>query len=159
MFMAKTLTEISKPLQPVLDAVTDINGIVNGFVWGSFGIGLLLAAGILMTFINKGFQFTHIGHWFKNTIGAIFADKHVTKHTGKDDKSISQFQSLCTALAATIGTGNIVGIASFIFNHFYRFRRQGSAEDNYFCPCLSQTTSNHLTDASSSSGYNRYLAL
>ena len=109
MFMAKTLTEISKPLQPVLDAVTDINGIVNGFVWGSFGIGLLLAAGILMTFINKGFQFTHIGHWFKNTIGAIFADKHVTKHTGKDDKSISQFQSLCTALAATIGTGNIVG--------------------------------------------------
>lgn len=116
MLMSKTLAELSKALQPVLDSVTEINGVVNGFVWGSFGIGLLLATGILMTFINKGFQFTHIRHWFKNTIGAIFADKHVTKHTDKDDKSISQFQSLCTALAATIGTGNIVGIATAIIS-------------------------------------------
>ncbi len=48
----------------------------------------------------------------KNTVGGIFHDQHVTKHTDADDQSISQFQSLCTALAATIGTGNIVGVAS-----------------------------------------------
>lgn len=48
------------------------------------------------------------------TIGAIFKDKHVTAHTEKDNKAISQFQSLCTALAATIGTGNIVGVATAI---------------------------------------------
>ena len=48
----------------------------------------------------------------KHTIGAIFGDKHVTAHT--NDKTISQFQSLCTALAATVGTGNIVGVATAI---------------------------------------------
>ncbi|MDR9830770.1 alanine:cation symporter family protein, partial [Vibrio sp. FNV 38] len=46
----------------------------------------------------------------KHTIGAIFGEKHVTAHTG--DRSISQFQSLCTALAATVGTGNIAGVAT-----------------------------------------------
>lgn len=110
------LKELSSTLRPIVEAIADVNGVVNGFVWGSFGIGLLLAAGILMTLVNRGFQFTHISHWFKNTIGAIFSDRHVTAHTEKDDKSISQFQSLCTALAATIGTGNIVGIATAIIS-------------------------------------------
>ncbi len=100
----------------MLETITNINGVVNGFVWGTFGIGLLLIAGIIMTLINKGFQFTHFKHWMKNTIGAIFSDRQITAHTGKEDKSISQFQSLCTALAATIGTGNIVGIATAIIS-------------------------------------------
>ena len=65
-----------------------------------------------MTFLTKFFQLSHIGHWMKNTIGAIFKDKHVTGHT--KDRTISQFQSLCTALAATVGTGNIVGVAGAI---------------------------------------------
>lgn len=114
--MLKALTNLNNALAPAVEAITSVNGIVNGFVWGTFGIGLLLAAGVLMTLVNRGFQFTHFGHWFKNTIGAIFSDKHVTKHTEKEDRSISQFQSLCTALAATIGTGNIVGIATAIIS-------------------------------------------
>ena len=65
-----------------------------------------------MTVLTKVFQVTHFGHWMKKTIGAVFKDKHVTTHTS--DKSISQFQSLCTALAATVGTGNIVGVAGAI---------------------------------------------
>ncbi len=96
----------------LVDSVTRINGAVNGFVWGIPMLVLLVGTGVLMTVLTKFFQLSHIGHWFKNTIGGIFSDKHVTKHTGKDDKAISQFQSLCTALAATIGTGNIVGVAS-----------------------------------------------
>ena len=100
----------------MLETITNVNGTINGIVWGTFGIGLLFIAGILMTLINKCFQFSHFGHWMKNTIGAIFADKHVTAHTDKEDKSISQFQSLCTALAATIGTGNIVGVATAIIS-------------------------------------------
>lgn len=92
--------------------ITKVNSAVNGFVWGIPMLVLLVGTGILMTVLTKFFQLSHIGHWFKNTIGGIFKDKHVTKHTGKDDQSISQFQSLCTALAATIGTGNIVGVAS-----------------------------------------------
>ena len=98
----------------MIDTITNVNGVINGIVWGTFGISLLFIAGVVMTVVNKGFQFTHIPHWMKMTIGAIFKDKHITAHTDAEDKSISQFQSLCTALAATIGTGNIVGIATAI---------------------------------------------
>lgn len=92
--------------------ITTVNNAINGFVWGIPMLVLLVGTGILMTVLTKFFQLSHIGHWFKNTIGGIFNDKHITKHTDKEDQSISQFQSLCTALAATIGTGNIVGVAS-----------------------------------------------
>ncbi len=99
-----------------VDLITRVNSVVNSFVWGIPMLILLIGTGILMTALTKFFQLSHIGHWFKNTIGGIFSDKHVTKHTGKDDKAISQFQSLCTALAATIGTGNIVGVASALIS-------------------------------------------
>ena len=95
-----------------LDIVQKVNDAVNGVVWGWPALILLAFVGVLMTILTKFFQLSHIGHWFKNTIGAIFKDKNVTKHTS--DKSISQFQSLCTALAATVGTGNIAGVASAI---------------------------------------------
>ena len=98
----------------MIETITKINNAVNGVVWGTFGIALLFVAGLVMTIANKGFQFTHFLHWNKKTIGAIFKDKKITVHTGKNDRSISQFQSLCTALAATIGTGNIVGVATAI---------------------------------------------
>lgn len=96
----------------MVEIITNVNGVINGFVWGIPMLILLVGTGILMTFLTKFFQLSHIGHWWKNTIGSIFHDKHITKHTGKEDQSISQFQSLCTALAATIGTGNIVGVSS-----------------------------------------------
>ena len=98
----------------MIETITKINNAVNGVVWGTFGIALLFVAGLIMTIANKGFQFTHFLHWNKKTIGAIFKDKKITAHTAKEDRSISQFQSLCTALAATIGTGNIVGVATAI---------------------------------------------
>lgn len=100
----------------MLETITNVNDAVNGVVWGTFGIALLFIAGIVMTIVNNGFQFRHFALWFKETIGSVFTDKHITRHTDKEDKSISQFQSLCTALAATIGTGNIVGIATAIIS-------------------------------------------
>ena len=96
----------------LVDFITNINNAVNSFVWGIPMLVLLVGTGILMTLLTRFFQLSHIGHWWKNTIGGIFSDKHIMKHTDKEDKAISQFQSLCTALAATIGTGNIVGVAS-----------------------------------------------
>ena len=89
-----------------------IAGDLNGFIWGWFGIALLLGTGIIMTTLTKFFQVTHIGHWMKKTIGSVF-DKKISGHT-KDSASISQFQALCTALAATVGTGNIAGVAGAI---------------------------------------------
>ncbi len=96
----------------MLEKITQINGAINGFVWGIPCLTLLIATGILMTVLTKGFQFSHFSHWFKNTIGSIF-HKNVSGHV--DDKgSISQFQALCTALAATVGVGNIAGVATAI---------------------------------------------
>ena len=95
-----------------LDGVAKVNDAVNGVVWGVPALILLAFVGILMTALTKVFQVSHLKHWFRQTIGAVFKDKHVTGHTA--DKSISQFQSLCTALAATVGTGNIVGVAGAI---------------------------------------------
>ncbi len=96
----------------MLEFITKVNDAVNSFVWGWPALILLSVVGVLMTILTKFFQVGHIGHWMKMTIGAIFKDRDVVGHT--EDKSISQFQSLCTALAATVGTGNIVGVAGAI---------------------------------------------
>ncbi len=94
------------------DALASINSVINDFVWIKIGLVLLLGSGILMTCCTKFFQVFHIGHWFKNTLGTIFSRKNAKKDA--DKKSISQFQALCTALAATIGTGNIAGVSAAI---------------------------------------------
>ncbi len=90
-----------------------VNNAVNTFVWEKMGIFVLLGTGILMTAVTCFFQVTHIGHWMKQTVGSLFK-KDVMGHTGKNDRSISQFQALCTALAATIGVGNIAGVSAAI---------------------------------------------
>ena len=96
----------------LLDGVARVNDAVNGVVWGVPALVLLAFVGVLMTALTGVFQLSHIGHWMKRTIGAVFSDRDVTGHTA--DRSISQFQSLCTALAGTVGTGNIVGVAGAI---------------------------------------------
>ncbi len=94
------------------DGLASFNDAVNGFVWTTVGVWLLLATGILMTVLTKFFQVTHVGHWMKKTVGSMF-DKKVMGHTG-EKASISQFQALCTALAATVGVGNIAGVSAAI---------------------------------------------
>ncbi len=90
------------------DAVARINGSVNDVVWGVPALTLLIGTGVLMTVLLGFFQFTHLGYTFKKTIGGLFS-RRITQ--SKDKNSISQFQALCTALSATIGTGNIAGVA------------------------------------------------
>ncbi len=99
------------PVDRALEAVEAVNSFLNNLVWGWPALILLAFVGVFMTCRTRFFQISHIGHWFKETIGSIF-QKDVVGHT--KDKSISQFQSLCTALAATVGTGNIVGVAGAI---------------------------------------------
>ena len=98
----------------MVDIVTRVNNVVNGFVWGPFGLALLFCTGLWLSVRTGFFQFRRMGYWLKHTIGAIFTNKDVTAHTSKEDMAISQFQSMCTALAGTIGTGNIVGVATAI---------------------------------------------
>ena len=95
-----------------MEIITQVNDSINGFVWGMFGLVLLIGTGILMTASTGFFQVTRIGHWFKNTLGSMFTKK-VMGHS-KEKGTISPFQALCTALAATVGTGNIAGVAAAI---------------------------------------------
>ena len=96
----------------ILDKIAEINGSINSVVWGVFGLVLLVGTGIIVTCCTKFFQVSRLGHWWKNTIGSMFS-KEVMKHR-KEKGTISPFQALCTALAATVGTGNIAGVAAAI---------------------------------------------
>ncbi len=95
-----------------LEKLADYNDAVNGVVWGALGLVLLIGTGILITVLTKFFQVSHLGLWWQNTIGSLFKKEVIGR--SKDVKSISPFQALCTALAATIGVGNIAGVAAAI---------------------------------------------
>lgn len=92
--------------------LTNVNNAVYTFVWGTIGLVLLICTGVLMTVLTKFFQISHFVHWIKETVGSLFK-KSTIKHA-KERSSISQFQALCTALAATVGVGNIAGVAAAI---------------------------------------------
>ena len=94
-----------------LELLTEINGKVNDFVWVQVGLILLFGTGLLMTIVTRVFQISHLKHWWTKTIASVFKKD---THKKKDKGSVSQFQALCTALAATIGTGNIAGVAAAI---------------------------------------------
>ena len=99
-------------MNAILAAIENVNNAINGVVWGPIGLILLVGTGIIITVLTKFYQVSHIGLWFKNTLGSLFK-KDVIKHS-KEKGSISPFQALCTALAATVGTGNIAGVAAAI---------------------------------------------
>lgn len=92
--------------------VTSVNDKINGVVWGIPMLVLIIATGIYMTVRTRFFQVTKAKQIGDETFFAIFKKKSVTK--AKEKKVISQFQALSTALAATIGTGNIAGVATAI---------------------------------------------
>ena len=99
-------------MEQFLDKVAAVNNVINTFVWVKIGIIILIGVGIVTTVCTKFFQISHLGLWWKNTIGSLFK-KHVIGHT-EDKGAISPFQALCTALAATVGTGNIAGVSAAI---------------------------------------------
>ncbi|MCR4739675.1 MAG: amino acid carrier protein, partial [Lachnospiraceae bacterium] len=98
-------------MEQFISNLTSINDRVNSFVWVKIGLGLLIGTGILLTILLGFFQITHIRHWMQKTIGGVFKKD---SHNKNEKGSVSQFQALCTALAATIGTGNIAGVSAAI---------------------------------------------
>ena len=89
----------------MLENINTVLGKINDFVWGVPLIVLILAAGIFLTIRLKGIQVTKLGKGFKLMFAKVEQDGH---------GEISSFGALCTALSATIGTGNIVGVATAI---------------------------------------------
>ena len=85
-----------------------INSAVNGIVWGPLIIILIIGTGTYLSFMTGFFSITKLGYILKNTLLKMFA---------KDDKGegeVTAFQAVATALAATVGTGNIAGVATAI---------------------------------------------
>ena len=98
-------------LDKILEIVATVNGYLNDFIWGPVMLVFFLLVGLMFTLRTKVFQITHVKYWLDVTLFSLFK-KGNKKVLRTDDKhSISQFQSLCTALAATIGVGNISGVA------------------------------------------------
>lgn len=97
----------------MLDKIESVNSAVNGVVWGIPMLVLIIGTGIYMTVRTRFFQITRAKHVTLHTIGGIFKKGNTVK-AAQEKTSISQFQALCTALAATIGVGNIAGVAAAI---------------------------------------------
>ena len=92
----------------MVEFITKLNDTINGFVWGIPMMVLILGVGVYLT-VRCGFpQFVHFGHIMKNTLGKAF------EKTESKKGSVSPFKAMCTALAASIGTGNIAGVSGAI---------------------------------------------
>ena len=91
-----------------MEKIKLINDTVNSFVWGVPAMICIIGVGLLLTFRTRFIQFRKFAYTFKVTLGKIFT-KTDNKHG-----SVTPFQAVCTALAATVGTGNIAGVAGAI---------------------------------------------
>ena len=86
----------------------DLVGKVNSFAWGPIMLFLLVGTGVYLS-IRVGFiQFSRIGYWMRNTFGKIF------KKQNAGEGEVTPLQAVTTALAATVGTGNIAGVTGAI---------------------------------------------
>ena len=92
----------------MLESIIKINQAVNGFIWGVPAMICIIGVGLLLSVRTRFIQVRKFGAALKNKIGKIF-DKTQAK-----DGSMSPFQAVCTALAGTVGTGNIAGVAGAI---------------------------------------------
>lgn len=99
-------------MESFIQILTKVNNSLNDFVWGPVMLAGFLAVGSMFTVRTGVFQISHLKLWLDVTFLQLFKDRNVVKTN--DKHAISQFQSSCTALAATLGTGSIAGVATAI---------------------------------------------
>ncbi len=91
-----------------MEQIIQLNDTINGFVWGPVMLVLLVGTGLYLSIATGFLQFRRFGYAMKNTIGKVF-HKAEAGHG-----EITPFQAVTTALAATVGTGNIAGVTGAI---------------------------------------------
>ena len=95
----------------IYEAIVNINGMINDFVWGVPCLVLLMGTGLYYT-IRLGFmQFRHPGFLFKETIVKAFKKKD---DANKAPGELTSFQAAMTSVGAIVGSGNIAGVATAI---------------------------------------------
>jgi AGCS family alanine or glycine:cation symporter len=82
--------------------------VLNGYVWGTPMIVLLIGTGILLSILTGFVQFRRLGTALREVLGKVFA-------RGEGRGSVTPFQAVATALASTVGVGNIAGVATAIY--------------------------------------------
>ena len=92
----------------MLEIITNINNILNGFIWGVPAMVCIIGVGLYLALRTRFIQIRQFGYSMKNTIGRILEKTEAAEGT------LTPFQAVCTALAATVGTGNIAGVAGAI---------------------------------------------
>ena len=95
-------------MDAIYNLIVAVNDKVSAFVWGVPAIACIVGAGVLLSLRTKFVQFRRFGYAIRATLGKLF-DKNDAGHG-----AITPFQAVCTALAATVGTGNIAGVAGAI---------------------------------------------
>ena len=92
----------------MIEIITRVNQIVNNFIWGLPAMVCILGVGLLLSVRTNFLQIRRFPYAIKTTLGRIF------KHKDASDGTMTPFQAVCTALAGTVGTGNIAGVAGAI---------------------------------------------
>ena len=92
----------------MLQTIESINNAVNNFIWGVPAMICIIGVGLYLSIRTNFIQIRKFPYAIKTTIGRIFRKKEAS------DGSMTPFQAVCTALAATVGTGNIAGVAGAI---------------------------------------------
>lgn len=94
----------------MLNVITRVNAAMNNFVWGPVMLALLVGTGIFLSFRTGWLQVRWFGYIMKNTVGSLFQKKDQDR-----GQNLSAFQAVTTALAGTVGTGNIAGVTGAVF--------------------------------------------
>jgi len=104
---------ISKTIEKewfAVNFIREVNAAVNNVVWGPVMLTLLIGVGVFLSVKTRFMQFGKFGYMMKNTILGVFSKN---QHQ-KDSSGVSPFQAVATAMAGTIGTGSIAGLATAI---------------------------------------------
>lgn len=92
----------------MVETIESVNAWLNGYVWGTPMIVLLIGTGVLLTILTGAAQFRFLGRALREVLGKL-------TQPGRGEGSVRPFQAVATALASTVGVGNIAGVATAIF--------------------------------------------
>ncbi len=92
----------------MLERLDAINSVINNFIWGVPAMICIVGVGLYLSFRTRFLQIRKFPYAMKVTFGRMFKKKEAS------DGALTPFQAVCTALAATVGTGNVAGVAGAI---------------------------------------------
>ena len=100
--------EMERNAKKMLQTIEQINNVVNNFIWGVPAMICIIGVGLFLSVRTRFLQIRKFPYAMKVTIGRMLKKREAS------DGALTPFQAVCTALAATVGTGNVAGVAGAI---------------------------------------------